>query len=137
MQKDEPYRARSEEGSHDQAQANHYLVAGSGIDGTIDSASLGGQPRANIRAHETPLSDTGTQRSEDGVEVTVTVEAAPDLRTRQPSAARPESQHRRDTDPFAERALFVTSIGEPALLDGPLNKYALRPLSGIAEAVQT
>jgi hypothetical protein len=119
--------------------ANHYVLAGSGVEGTVDTSSITGKPVIDVRVGGRAVSTPELVESDLGLEVRGIVESIPDLRTVQLNLIMPVVNVQDGPLPFAGVALLTTtrtSIGGPGLVEGPLQDYELRPVSGTAEAVQ-
>ena len=120
-------------------QANHYVVTGDGISGTIDTSSFSGQPVVGIEVDGETLQDAELREAAIGIEVSGIVRAVPDLETVRASIVVPRVNVGEGACPFVGVALLTTirtTIGGPRLVDGSLELYTVRPIGGTAEAVQ-
>ena len=120
--------------------ANHYIVSGAGVDGTVDIDSVSGQGLVSLtvdgRALRAPSLDTTRQ----GIEVRAIHEEVPDDHTLVVTITIP--QVNLDSGPqtgagFAVLTTARTSLGGPDLVSGPLHLFELRPLSVTASIVQS
>ena len=120
--------------------ANHYVMVDGGIEGTIDTSSLSGRPSVDLRIGGRPLSEPELCDSEHGIEVTALVDQVPDSHTVHLRLVVPRVNVQEEPRPFVGLALLTTartSIGGPALVDGALHRYEVRPVGGTAEAVDS
>ena len=122
-------------------QANHYVVTGDGISGTINTAGINGQPVVELEIDGSPLPDPELRDVELGIQVSGVVSSIADLETVKATILVPHVNVGGIADPtsaFAGVALVTTirtSIGGPRLVAGPLESFSLRPLGGNAQAV--
>jgi hypothetical protein len=119
--------------------ANHYVIAGDGISGTIDTSSFSGQPVVGVEVDGQALEDVKLREIALGIQVTGLVRAIPDLETVRATILVPRANVDESPVVFAGVALLTTirtSIGGPRLVDGPLELYSVRPIGGSAETVQ-
>ena len=119
-------------------QANHYVVIGDGISGTIDTSSISGQPVVGLEVDGESLQDPELRETPLGLEASGIVRSIPDLETVRATVIVPRMNVDGGACPFVGVALLTsirTSIGGPRLVDGALELYTLRPVGGTAEAV--
>jgi hypothetical protein len=131
--------ASSEEEVMDKKVANHYLVAGSEIEGTIDTSSVSGRPSVDLRINGQSLQDPEFGNTEQGIEVSGLIALVTDTHSVHLRLLVPAINVGTEPVPFAGLAVLTTarsSIGGPALVDGPRQFYEIRPVGGTAEAVE-
>ena len=119
--------------------ANHYVLVGS-IDGIVDTSGVGGAHTVNIRIDGNALKNAELRDGDDGIEVTALVEQVPDLRTVRLRLILPRVNVGVDATLLAGVALFtteLTTVGGPHLVEGPLHLPEVRPVAGLADAVET
>jgi hypothetical protein len=120
--------------------ANHFTVKGRGIEGTIDTAGLAGEPVVDLRVDGTTVENADLEISDLGIEVDGFVEAVPDLKTVLVRVTVPQCNVEDSTTEFSGFAVVVTartSIDGPALVGGPLQSYDVRAVTGTASAVES
>lgn len=118
--------------------ANHYVLAGSGVEGTIDTSSLSGQPAVDVRISGKALVEPQLRHTEHGIEVDGLLDQVPDSHVVNARLLVPQVNVEADAQPFVGVALVTTartSVGGPALLSGALHRYEVRPIGGTASAV--
>ena len=103
-------------------QANHFTVAGDGIEGGLDTTSIAGVPVGSITVdgHEGSNFADGP-----GTAALVLL---------------PQTYVDGDSAEIEGLVIVTTSadsIGGPALVDGPVQRYAVRAVCGTASAVQS
>ena len=119
--------------------ANKYVLTGGGVEGTVDTTSITGEPVVDVRVGDRAVNDPELVGTELGLEVRGTLENIPDLRGVRLTLILPVVNVDGAERTFAGVALITTtrtSIGGPRLVDGPLQSYELLPVSGTASAVQ-
>lgn len=120
-------------------KANHYVLSGSGVEGTVDTSSISGKPVVDVRVGDRAVSLPELVDTELGLEVRGVLEIIPDLREVRLNLILPVVNVDGPERSFAGLALVTTvrsSIGGPRLVDGPLQDYEIRPVSGTAAAVR-
>jgi hypothetical protein len=119
-------------------EANHYAVLGSGVQATIDTWTVGGEPSATITIDGTPLSGPKISRSEHGLEVSGAAEQVPDSHSIYVRLFVPTVNVDAEAMPFAGLVLLTTALTPFAeeLVEGAVHQYQVRPLSGVADAIQ-
>lgn len=118
--------------------ANHFVVAGKGISALVDPAGLAGQPVITLEVDGCAVEGASLTQSPIGFEVSGMVSATPDLQTIHVRMVLPEVNLEEEAATFVGFAVLVTSrtsIGGPALVEGPIHLYELRPVAGTAAAV--
>jgi hypothetical protein len=120
--------------------ANHFVVSGAGIDGTIDITSVSGDFLVSITVDGRPLRAPGLDTTREGLVVRAIHEEDPDSHTLVVTATIPQVNI--DSGPqtgagFAVLTTARTSLGGPGLLSGPLQLFELRPLTVTASIVQS
>jgi hypothetical protein len=120
-------------------QATHYVIAGSGVDGTIDTSSVGGLPSVSIRIDDKPLVSPELQNNEVGMQVTGVVEQVPDRHSVHLRLFVPIVNVGTEAAPVAGLALLTTACTPfgPALVEGPMHSYEVRPVGGRADTVES
>jgi hypothetical protein len=117
--------------------ANHYVVVGSGVEATIDTSSLTGEPSVSVVIDGTRLAAPELRSSEHGMEVAGVLENVPDSHTVYVRLTVP----RVNVD--AQAVLFVGLLLQttartplsPELVEGAVHQYEIRAVGGTAEAV--
>jgi hypothetical protein len=123
----------------DLMSANHFVVDGI-VTGTIDTAGLTGEPVLSLRFGDDKLLDAQLSDSIAGIQVTASLTGVPDLFQRHLTLLVPRVNTACDAVPFAGVAMVTTtrtSIGGPRLVEGPLQRYEIHPVSGIASIVES
>ena len=118
--------------------ANHYLVVGSGVEGTIDTSSIVGSPSVDIRVDGQSLQDPEFRDSEEGIEVGGFIALITDTHSVHLRLLVPAINVGTEPVPFAGLAVLTTSRGSvpgTATVQGPRQSYEVRPVGGTAEAV--
>ena len=121
------------------SEANHYVLEGGGVTGTVDTTSFGGPPQLNVEVDGTVLQGPTLEQTARGLEVTGVVSAIPDDRTVSATIFLPRVNIGEEPSvAFSGIALVTTalqSFGGPNLLTGPVHSYAVRPVAGTAQSV--
>jgi hypothetical protein len=120
--------------------ANHFVVSGAGIDGTVDIASVSGKGVVSLTVDGRALRDPGLETTREGIVVRAIHEEVPDSHTLVVMVTIPEVNL--DSGPqtgagFAVLTTARTSIGGPRLVSGPLQLFELRPLAVTASIVES
>jgi hypothetical protein len=120
--------------------ANHFVVIGSGVDGTIDLGGVSGQSVVSLSVDGRPLRTPSLDTTRQGIVVTGIHEEVPDSHTLLVTVTIPEVNP--DSGPevcagFAVLTTARTSIGGPRLVSGPLQAFDLRPLAVTASIVES
>jgi hypothetical protein len=118
--------------------ANRYVVAGSGVEATIELSTLSGEPSISVLIDGTLLRNQAFSRSEHGIEVSGLLELVPDSHTIYVRLILPSVNVGAEAVPFAGLLLFTTALTPlvPKLVEGAMHRYQTRPVGGIADAVQ-
>jgi hypothetical protein len=119
--------------------ANHFVINGNGISGIVDTAGMTGQPVVSLSLHGQPLEALSLENSSFGLVASATVEAIPDSHTVLLHVVIPVVNVEAEPVQFASLAVMVntrTSIGGQGLVQGAIQQYEFRPISGVASAVQ-
>jgi hypothetical protein len=118
--------------------ANQYALVGSGVDGVIETSSVTGRPSVEIRIDEKPLDGAEVRVSEHGFEVTGVVEQVPDSHSVYLRLVVPAVNVDTEPLPFSGLALLTTARTPlaPALIEGAVHQYDMRPVGGMADAVE-
>jgi hypothetical protein len=121
--------------------ANHFVVSGAGIEGTIDTSGIAGDPVVSLTVDGSELQAPSLAVTGDGVVVRGIHEQVPDDHTVEAVVTVPEvNLDESGSATCAGLAVLVTqrtSIGGPRLVDGPLQEYELRPLAVTASSVSS
>ncbi len=120
--------------------ANHFVVSGAGIDGTIDVSSISGEAMVSLTIDGRALRAPGLEITREGIVVRAIHEEVPDSHTLLVTVIIP--QVNLDSEPqmgagFAVLTTARTSIGGPGLVSGPVQLYELRPLALTASVVES
>jgi hypothetical protein len=122
------------------SEANHYVLEGGGVTGTVDTTSFGGGPQLDVAVDGTALQGPTLEETPRGLEVTGVLSAIPDDRTISATLFLPRVNVGEDPSvAFSGIALVTTalqSFGGPNLLSGAVHSYAVRPVAGTAQAVE-
>jgi len=119
--------------------ANHYVVNGI-VTGTIDTAGITGNPVLSLRFGDDELRDARLSDAVAGLRVIASLAGVPDLFERHLTLFVPVVNTASETVPFVGLAMVTTtrtSIGGPRLVDGPLQRYEIHPVGGIASVMES
>ncbi len=123
-------------------EPNHFELKGTGIEVTYSTSSFSGQPQLTYKDKKRILTFQGEEirqlDSEIGLQVTVTLEQVPDLRTETLTLILPAINLEVTEIPFQTNAIITThrtSIGGPDLVKGVLQTYRIKTLKGTARMV--
>jgi hypothetical protein len=121
--------------------ANHYVFEGRGMTGTVDTTSDAGTPMASVSVDGVDATDVDVQPAPGlGVMVRGDLGGIADGPRRAVTVVVPEVNLSGDVERFWGLAVIVTtqsSIGGPALVQGALQSYEPREISGTASAVMS
>jgi hypothetical protein len=119
--------------------ANHFVVRGAGIEGTVDTSGISGDPVVSLTIDGRELQAPSLEVIGEGVVVRGIHEQVPDDHTVEAVVILPEvNLDESESETCAGFAVLVTqrtSIGGPRLVAGPLQEYNLRPLAVTASVV--
>jgi hypothetical protein len=120
--------------------ANHFVVSGAGIDGSIDITSVSGEGLVSITVDGRPLRAPSLDTTREGIVVRAIHEEDPDSHTLVVMVTIPQVNI--DSGPqtgagFAVLTTARTSIGGPGLVSGLLQLFELRPLTVTASIVES
>jgi hypothetical protein len=122
------------------SEANHYVLEGGGVTGTVDTTSFGGAPQLNVEVDGTSLQDPTLEETARGLEVTGVLSVIPDDRTVSATVFLPRVNiGDAPSVAFSGIALVTTalqSFGGPNLVSGAVHSYAVRPVAGTAQSVE-
>jgi hypothetical protein len=125
----------------DAQSANHYVFDGRGMTGTVDTTSIAGTPVASVTVDGVDATNVGVQHAPGlGVMVRGDLSAIADGPSRAVTVVVPEVNVSAEPEPFWGLAVIVTtqsSIGGPALVQGAIQSYDPREVSGTASAVMS
>jgi hypothetical protein len=119
--------------------ANHYVVDGI-VTGTIDTAGITGNPVLALRFGDDELPDAQFSDVISGLQVTASLPGVPDLFERHLTLLVPVVNTASEAVPFVGIAMLTTtrtSIGGPRLVEGPLQRYEIHPVGGVASIVES
>jgi hypothetical protein len=120
--------------------ANHYVLDGIGILGTIDTTSFGGGPLVSLEVDGIKVQDAELEQTARGFEVSGIVSAVPDDRTVSVTVLVPAVNiSASESVTFSGLAVVTTALQSfaPGLLTGALHEYAARPVAGTAQVVES
>jgi hypothetical protein len=120
--------------------ANHFVVSGAGIDGTVDITSFSGHGRVSLTVDGRELRAPSLETTREGIVVRAIHEEVPDSHTLLVTVTIPQVNLGADPQTgagFAVLATARTSIGGPGLVSGPLQLFELRPLTVTASIVES
>jgi hypothetical protein len=124
-------------------QPNSFQLAGDDIAVTYDETSVTGEPQFTYRNGSREVSRRGDEiRREEtsiGTLVTVELEAVPDLKVVEVTVLIPRINLRNrevEFESFEIETTSHTSVGGPAMIDGPLQTYCTRALKGTARFLE-
>ncbi len=118
--------------------ANHFVISGNGIGGMIDATGISGQPVVSLSLNGESLEALSLETSSFGLVAGAMVEAVPDSHTVLLYVIMPEVNVEAEPAQFASLAVLVTtrtSIGGTGLVQGAIQSYEFRPISGVASAI--
>ncbi len=122
-------------------EANRFVFEGQGVSGSVDTASITGQPLASVTVEGVEGSDTVVERWRLGWTATAHLDGRPDAFTRSVTVVVPRvNVDGRDGEAFEGLAIVVrrrTSIGGPGLVQGPIETYDVRAINGTASSVRS
>ena len=119
--------------------ANHYVFTGI-VTGTIDTAGVTGKPVLSLRFGADELANAQLSEVIAGLQVTASLGGVADLLERDLTLLVPVVNTASEAVPFVGVAMVTTtrtSIGGPRLVDGPLQRYEIHPIGGIASIVES
>lgn len=120
--------------------ANHYVLAGSGIEAVVDTSSISGDPSVSIVVDGTAIENPSYACTPEGIVIGGIVEAVPDLCTVDILVTLPEVNLSEDVVTFAGYAALtkaLTTIAGPGQVPGARQLYTLRPVAGEASGVSS
>ncbi|HEY2284827.1 MAG TPA: hypothetical protein VGH88_03685 [Streptosporangiaceae bacterium] len=120
--------------------ANHFVVSGAGIDGTVDITSVSGEGLVSVTVDGRALRAPSLGTTREGLVIRAIHEEDPDSHTLVVTMTIPQVNI--DAGPqtgagFAVLTTARTSIGGPGLVSGPLQLFELRPLTVTASGVES
>jgi hypothetical protein len=124
------------------SEPNLYELAGRKVQISYATTSFTGEPRLSYRSPTQSLEFRGDEiraiRTEIGQQITVTLREIPDLKTITLTLLIPDINLERGTGLFKTKAIVTThrtTIGGPALVQGPIQSYDTQDLFGRASEV--
>lgn len=121
-----------------QSPANRYEFTGGAVSGTVDLAGITGQPVVHLQFDQWSITDADVKMGELGVVVTARLDFVPDKESTRLHLVLPEANVGDEAVAVEGFAVLVTtrsSIAGPGLVEGPLQSYAVRSVSGTASLV--
>ena len=120
--------------------ANHFVVSGAGIDGTVDLDGISGGSVVSLTVDDRELRAPSLDTTREGIVIRAIHEEVPDSHTLVVTVTMP--QVNLDSGPQTSAGLAVltterTSIAGPGLVSGPLQLFDLRPLAVTASIVES
>lgn len=120
--------------------ANHFVVSGAGIDGTVDLDGISGGGLVSLTVDDRALRAPSLDTTREGIVIRAIHEEVPDSHTLVVTVTVP--QVNLDSGPETSAGLAVltterTSIAGPGLVPGPLQLFDLRPLAVTASVVES
>ena len=116
--------------------ANHYELHGV-ISGTVDTV---GEPRISLEFDGQPVQDPQLEPTPSGLQIIALIDARPDIDARVLVLLLPDVNITETPVLVAAIAAVVTAktpVGGPGLVEGPIQSYAVHPVSASASAVQS
>lgn len=120
--------------------ANHYEIAGKGIDGTVDTTGITGRPVVSLTVDGRELAGATLAITGQGIVVDAVVDEIFDKETHELRLHLPVVNLADEATTFAGLAILITartSFGGPGLVEGPLHLFEVRPISGTASIVES
>ena len=121
-------------------QANHFTLAGDGIEGGLDTTSLTGAPIGSITVDGHQGSEFEFSTCPEGLVARFHLSKIADGPGSAAMVLLPETYIDDDSAEFEGLVIVTTSadsIGGPSLLHGPVQRYAARTVSGTASFAQS
>lgn len=121
-------------------QANHFTVAGDGIEGGLDTTSIAGVPVGSITVDGHEGSNFEFSTAPEGLVARFQLSKSADGPGTAALVLLPQTYVDGDSAEIEGLVIVTTSadsIGGPALVDGPVQRYAVRAVCGTASAVQS
>ncbi|MDQ3457309.1 MAG: hypothetical protein M3513_18015 [Actinomycetota bacterium] len=118
--------------------ANHYEFTGDALSGTVDLAGITGQPVVNLQFDQWSITEANVDTGELGIVVSARLDFVPDKESSRLHLVLPATNIADEAVPVEGFAVLVTtrsSIAGPGLVEGPLQSYAVRSVSGTASLV--
>jgi hypothetical protein len=118
--------------------ANHFVLAGGGVKGTVDTTSFTGDPVIDIVVDGTQATAPSLVDTQNGFEVSAVVEQVPDSHTVRLTLLIPHVNLDGTATRFTGVGILTTArttIGGESLVDGVVHQYDVRSVRGTAEAV--
>ncbi len=120
--------------------ANHYVVSGAGIDGTVDLDGIAGGSVVSITVDDRALRAPSLNTTREGIVVRAIHEEVPDSHTLVVSVVIPQVNVDGESVASAGFAVLTTertSIAGPNLVSGPIQLFETRPLAVTASVVES
>jgi hypothetical protein len=122
------------------SSANHYVVSGAGIDGTVDLDGIAGGSVVSITVDDRALRAPSLNTTREGIVIRAIHEEVPDSHTLVVSVVIPQVNLDGESVASAGFAVLTTertSIGGPNLVSGPIQLFETRPLAVTASVVES
>ncbi|HEX6500187.1 MAG TPA: hypothetical protein VF054_14320 [Micromonosporaceae bacterium] len=120
-------------------QANHYVLDGV-VAGTVDLTSITGRPAVHLHVDGDPVTEPAVAESALGVQVTGVLGGTSDRERRYVLVLLPRvnlTEGEADVRGLAVVALSPVTAGGPAVVQGPVERYHLHHVTGLASAVES
>lgn len=120
--------------------ANHFAFEGPGLSGVVATSSLTGKPTGTITVDGKQSSELMVEPGSPGWIGSTSVETVPDAYSRSVTLILPNVHVRDAGQPFGGLAIIVThrsSLAGPGLVEGALEGYQVREVSGTASFVHS
>jgi hypothetical protein len=120
--------------------ANHFIVSGAGIEGTIDIAGVSGEGVVSVTVDGRALRAPSLEAAREGIVVRAIHEEVPDSHTLLVTVTIPQINLGSGPEMgagFATLTTTRTSIGGPEQVSGPLKLFELRPLAVTASIAES
>lgn len=121
-------------------QANHFTFAGDGIEGGLDTTSITGAPLGSITIDGQEGSGFEFSTAPEGLVARFHLSKIADGPGTTAMVLLPDTYVGGDSAAIEGLVIVTTSadsIGGPSLLHGPVQRYAVRTVSGTASIVQS
>jgi hypothetical protein len=120
--------------------ATHFVVSGSGIDGTVDFDSISGSSIVSLTVDDRALRAPSLDITREGIVIRAIHEEVPDSHTLVVTVTMPQVNLDSGSQTSAGVAVLTTertSVAGPGLVSGPLQLFDLRPLAVTASVVES
>lgn len=118
--------------------ANRYEFTGDAVSGVVDLAGITGQPVVSLQFDQWSITEAEVETRELGIVVSARLDLVPDKESTRLHLVLPAANIAEEVVSVEGFAVLVTtrsSIAGPGLVEGPLQSYAVRFVSGTASLV--